>query len=98
MDSRNSDWPVPDTAAGRAAAAALEAVERSLESEGASMEHVFVTVHAGGVPTGDDCCTAGHGFDDPRDLLAELLSTVTSIGKPLGVDVDLIFPAAKGQG
>lgn len=75
----------------RACDAALRAVETSLQAEGAEAVHVFVTVHARDVPPGElDCATAGHGYDDAKDLFVELAGALSGVGKQIGVRVDIV--------
>jgi len=98
MRRRSNFRDVPDTATGRAAAAALEAAERVLEREGVDTERSRMFVGVYGPGPGENCGTAGHGYTHPAELLDELLAWCRSIGKTMGLKMDLAFPAVKGQG
>jgi hypothetical protein len=83
--------PEPRTVVERAADAALRAVEESLEAEGAKALKVFVAVYADDVPADElECTTAGAGYDDARDLIAELLGHASAAAKQIGFTLHVV--------
>jgi hypothetical protein len=94
-----SQSDIPTDTVQRAANAALEAVGTALNDEGAVAVRIFVTLQARDVPAGElDCCTAGEGYDDARDLLAELVGAASSVAKQLGLRLDVIPITKVGHG
>src|SRR6185369_13152776 len=90
MMARTGPAHEPRNLVERAGDAALEAVDATLAAGGAELDHVLVILHATGVPAGEqDVCECGSGFENPRDLLAELLTYAIQVGRELGVDVRL---------
>lgn len=99
LERSNSDVSdTPNSVVERAAASGLAAIEDSLQALGAEPVHIFISVHANGVPEWElDCCTAGSGYEDTRELITELLGAAASAGKRLGLTIDVI-PYLDGKG
>jgi hypothetical protein len=90
---------VPRTTVEHAADFALDSVESYLLRDGAKPVRVFVAIHAADVPPGElDCTTAGYGYEDARDLLAELLTHASGCAKALGLTVHVIPVERGGEG
>lgn len=88
----------PRTLVERAADAALRAVDVALAAEGASAVRIFVAVQAEDVGDELDCATAGSGYDDGAELLSELLGHASGCAKAIGVELQIVPAAARGQG
>lgn len=79
-----------------AADAAMAAANHILEREGAKLTTMIVLLHAEQVPEGElDCCSAGHGYDDGRELLADVFGHFAGAAKQLGIEVK-IAPLGRG--
>lgn len=83
----------------RAAAAAMDAVDAVLEPAGASVGTLYVSLHALGMPAGEelDSVAAAHGADladDPaeraRDVVAFLVTEAVAVGRQIGLDVKVV--------
>lgn len=89
----------PKTLVDRAADEAMKAAERHLNEHGAEPRHMLVIIDAKGQPADEPNATAaGHGYDNDRDVLAELLTHAHELGKEMGVEVNVISPTVRGQG
>lgn len=97
MGMGGSETPV--TAVDHAADAGLRAIENALIANGARACHVLILVYAEGQPEGEPNSTlAGQGYEDGRELLAELLTHAHEVGAKIGVDVNVISAPTIGQG
>ena len=89
----------------RAADAAMRAAEETLGAAGASLEIVYVALHAKDVPAGElDSVSSAGGAGLPAelderatDVVAFLAATFVSTGKAVGLDVRIV-PLEHGQG
>jgi hypothetical protein len=96
----------PSNLVERAAAAALQAVDAVLEEVGGRAERVYIAIQAGDLPAGElDAVSAAGGYELPedvderaRDVFAFLISEAASTGKAIGVRVDVVPLATRGQG
>lgn len=82
----------PRTLADEVGNAALEGALVYAREKGVEVDHVFVTLCLKGVPEELDSSTCGHGFEDGKDLLVELLSSAQVLGKQLGIRLELVAP------
>jgi hypothetical protein len=82
----------------RAAAAAMDAVDRVLAEAGATTGTLYIALHANGMPAGElDAVTAAHGADldsdlraRSRDVIAFLVAEAAGVGSAIGVDVKIV--------
>lgn len=73
-----------------AAAAAMQAAEETLAPAGAELKKMFVLLFAEGVPEGQpDATSAGRGYEDAEDLMAEVFGHFRQSMKQLGVTVEI---------
>jgi hypothetical protein len=80
-----------------AGAAGMRVIEQALADSGAKAEHIFVLIHASGTPAGElDCTAAGQGYEDGRELLAELLSHAGSMAKAMGLEMHIVPQVHQG--
>jgi hypothetical protein len=80
----------PGSVVERAADAAIKAAEALLEAEDAELKQMIVLVYADGAPPGElDCVSAGHGYDDGRELLADIFAHFSGAAKAMGLEVKL---------
>ena len=90
----------PRTLVERAADRGMSAIEDALGVEDAEAHRIFVIIHASKVPGGEpDCTVAGRGYEDGRELLAELMGHASGVAKELGLRMH-VFPDVRqaGQG
>lgn len=89
----------PVTLADRAAKAAFDAIDHTLNAGGAKARHIFIIIDGEGCPVGEPNASVGaRGYEDDSDLLAELLGHAEELGREMGIGVNVITPTAQGQG
>jgi hypothetical protein len=74
----------------RAANAAMDAAEKTLTDEGYELDKLYVALNANGAEGERDACAAIRGTDDAREILAFLMSEAISVGKRLGVEIQVM--------
>lgn len=89
----------------QAADAAISVVEAMLVEAGGTLDRLYVTFSASGLPDGElDAVTASAGLDADvdeaaRELVAFLVTQAAQAGKALGVDIRVVpMRAPPGQG
>lgn len=87
---------LPRTRVDRAAEAAMTAIEGAV---GEHLRHALIIIDCERLPDGEmNATVAGHGYEDTRELIAELLDHASKIGEEIGYDVHVIPAHARGQG
>jgi len=83
----------------RAADAGIQAIAEYLAHADAKIERLLIVLDVDKTPGDEpDSVTAGSGIEDPRDLIAHLVSHAAAAGRQIGLRIDILPVERPKQG
>lgn len=93
------DGETPVALVDQAAKEAFDTVKAVLGRVGGKARHIFIVIDGEDLPEGEINATlAGHNYDGPEDLFAELLDHAEQVGRKIGASVNVLRTPTVGQG
>lgn len=89
----------PENLVERAASAGMDAIRERLSESGSDIKKLIILLQITDAPDGEaDEVTAGSNVGDERELIATLAEHLVMAAGEIGIHVDILPVAIKGQG